>query len=375
MSPDAGSCQGYLHGGIGWYRRHLTPSAADLDGGRRIFIYFEGVYNRSSVYLNGQLLGFRPSGFSSFLYDMTPYLRPGEDNVVAVRVDHSRENDARWYTGSGIYRPVWLVSAPEVHLALWGTAWRLKKLTAAKATVEVDVEATGGGKDYQAIVEIQDMEGHTVATATTPVPSDKKQTVTLSLKNPQCWSLTSPYLYRIVTRLQHNGEDTDRSVVPLGLRTLTFSPDKGFALNGEWMKVKGVCVHDDAGVFGTAVPADVWRSRLKTLKSLGCNAIRMSHNPHAPIVYDLCDTLGLLVMDEASDEWEFPKRKWLKGWNKGTPGFEGTFDYFEEWIERDVADMVRRDRCHPSVSSGASATKSIIRTTPTATLCSTATRT
>ena len=131
MSPDAGSCQGYLHGGIGWYRRHLTPSAADLDGGRRIFIYFEGVYNRSSVYLNGQLLGYRPSGFSSFLYDMTPYLRPGEDNVVAVRVDHSRENDARWYTGSGIYRPVWLVSAPEVHLALWGTAWRLKKLTAA----------------------------------------------------------------------------------------------------------------------------------------------------------------------------------------------------------------------------------------------------
>ncbi len=349
MSPDAGSCQGYLHGGIGWYRRHLTPSAADLDGGRRIFIYFEGVYNRSSVYLNGQLLGYRPSGFSSFLYDMTPYLRPDEDNVVAVRVDHSRENDARWYTGSGIYRPVWLVSAPEVHLALWGTAWRLKKLTAAKATVEVDVEATGGGKDYQAIVEIQDMEGHTVATATTPVPSDKKQTVTLSLKNPQCWSLTSPYLYRIVTRLQHNGEDTDRSVVPLGLRTLTFSPDKGFALNGEWMKVKGVCVHDDAGVFGTAVPTDVWRSRLKTLKSLGCNAIRMSHNPHAPIVYDLCDTLGLLVMDEASDEWEFPKRKWLKGWNKGTPGFEGTFDYFEEWIERDVADMVRRDRCHPSV--------------------------
>jgi hypothetical protein len=141
----------------------------------------------------------------------------------------------------------------------------------------------------------------------------------------------------------------DRSEVPLGLRTLTFSPDKGFALNGKWMKVKGVCLHDDAGVLGTAVPSDVWKRRLINLKQLGVNAIRMSHNPHAPALYALCDTLGLLVMDEASDEWEFPKRKWLKGWNQGTPGFEGTYDYFEEWIDRDVADMVRRDRCHPSI--------------------------
>ena len=346
MSPDAGSCQGYLHGGIGWYRLHFQ-SDVPADG-EHLYVYFEGVYNRSRVWLNGHLLGYRPSGFASFLYDMTPYLRQGE-NVLAVRADHSQENDCRWYTGSGIYRPVWFVRAPEVHLALWGTAWRLKKMNRSSATVEVDVEATDGGKQYQAIVEIADAEGRIVATGKKSVPSAQKQTVTLTVKNPQPWTLDKPYLYKVITRLQHDGADIDRSEVPLGLRTLTFSPDKGFALNGEWMKVKGVCVHDDAGILGTAVPTDVWRSRLLTLKSLGTNAIRLSHNPHAPALYDLCDSLGLLVMDEASDEWEFPKRKWLKGWNRGKPGFEGTYDYFEEWIDRDVADMVRRDRCHPSI--------------------------
>ena len=141
----------------------------------------------------------------------------------------------------------------------------------------------------------------------------------------------------------------DQSAVKAGLRSLEFSPDRGFALNGQWMKVKGVCIHDDAGVLGTAVPAEVWRRRIRELKAIGTNAIRMSHNPHAPELYDICDEEGMLVMDEASDEWEFPKRKWLKGWNQGRPGFEGTYTYFEEWIDRDVADMVRRDRCHPSI--------------------------
>lgn len=349
MSPDRGSCQGYLPGGIGWYRHHFTPKAEDLADGAKLYVYFEGVYNRSSVYLNGQLLGYRPSGFASFLYDLTPYVKVGTDNVLAVRVDHSRQDDSRWYTGSGIYRPVWLVRAPAVHLALWGSAWRVKKLSGSKATVEIDVETTDGGNGYTAVVEVQDANSKVVATKQTAVPSSKKQTLTLNISDAKRWSLTSPYLYKVVTRLLLNGQDIDRAEVPMGLRTLEFSPDKGFALNGEWMKVKGVCLHDDAGVLGTAVPVDVWRTRLVTLKQLGCNAIRMSHNPHAPALYDLCDELGLLVMDEASDEWEFPKRKWLKGWNQGTPGFEGTFDYFEEWIDRDVADMVRRDRCHPSI--------------------------
>jgi hypothetical protein len=362
MSPDKGSCQGYLPGGIGWYRTTL-PSFPKERG--RVFLYFEGVYNHSEVYLNGHLLGKRPSGFASFLYDLTPYLNKEganegsptkAENIVAVRVDHSQEFDSRWYTGSGIYRDVWLITAPEVHLAQWGTAYRLKSINAKKAEIEVDVETTDERTDrteplrLKAIVEFKDAKGHIVATATTDIGPQQKKTVRLSMTHPQRWTLEQPYLYTLTTRLVNQAKtDIDSATVRAGLRTLDFSPTKGFALNGQWMKVKGVCLHDDAGVLGTAVPKEVWHRRLSELKRIGVNAIRMSHNPHAPALYDLCDELGLLVMDEASDEWEFPKRKWMKGWNQGRPEYQGTYTYFEEWIERDVADMVRRDRCHPSI--------------------------
>ena len=348
MSPDKGSCQGYLPGGVAWYRKDLSSQV--LPSATRLFIYFEGVYNHSEVYLNGRLLGKRPSGFASFLYDLTPYLNAGGKNVLAVRVDHSQEADSRWYTGSGINRNVWLITAPEIHLAQWGTAYRLTRINGKKAEVEVDVEttdnrATQSPMTLQATVELSDANGKVVAKTSTAIGPQQKKTVKLTVSNPQRWTLDQPYLYTLTTRLS-NG---DQSAVKAGLRTLEFSPDRGFALNGQWMKVKGVCIHDDAGVLGTAVPAEVWRRRIRELKAIGTNAIRMSHNPHAPELYDICDEEGMLVMDEASDEWEFPKRKWLKGWNQGRPGFEGTYTYFEEWIDRDVADMVRRDRCHPSI--------------------------
>ena len=363
MSPDKGSCQGYLPGGVGWYRKTLPQPLPES-----LYIYFEGVYNHSEVYLNGHLLGKRPSGFASFLYDLTPYLRNDGQNVLAVRVDHSAEADSRWYTGSGIYRNVWLVSAPEVHLAQWGTAYRLKKISDTKAEIEVDVETTRptrptrptpnpsligrGGDTFSATVELMDANGEIVAKTQTAIGSQEKKTVKLTVRNPKRWSLDNPYLYTLRTILLPPSTinlQPDTSVVRAGLRTLEFSPNKGFALNGQWMKVKGVCVHDDAGVLGTAVPVEVWRRRVRELKAIGVNALRMSHNPHAPALYDICDEEGMLVMDEASDEWEFPKRKWMKGWNQGKPGFEGTYTYFEEWIDRDVADMVRRDRCHPCV--------------------------
>ncbi len=348
MSPDMGSCQGYLPGGIAWYRKNL-PLQSEGAGGR-LFVYFEGVYNHSEVYLNGRLLGRRPSGFASFMYDLTPHLSADGPNVLAVRVDHSQERDSRWYTGSGIYRDVWLVSAPEVHLAQWGTAYRLVSINDRKAVVDVDIETADDRADktpvtLKATVTLSDAQGRVVATTTTAIGAQDKKTVRLTVGSPRRWTLDEPYLYTLTTKLD-NG---DQSVVRAGLRTLDFSPDRGFALNGRWMKVKGVCVHDDAGVLGTAVPAEVWRRRVRQLKSIGVNALRMSHNPHAPALYDICDEEGMLVMDEASDEWEFPKRKWLKGWNQGAPGYEGTYTYFEEWIERDVADMVRRDRCHPCV--------------------------
>ncbi len=345
MSPEKGSCQGYLPGGVAWYRKSFTAGSAP-----RQYVYFEGVYNYSEVYLNGHLLGVRPSGFASFLYDMTPFLNKSAENVLAVRVNHSAEADSRWYTGSGIYRNVWLVTAPEVHLAQWGTAYRLVSISEKKAVIDVDIETTDERQEKTAMkvgatVELTDASGKVVARTTANMLPKEKKTVRLNISHPQRWTLDSPYLYTLTTRLS-NG---DQSVVKAGLRTLEFSPDKGFALNGRWMKVKGVCIHDDAGVLGTAVPKAVWQRRIMELKAIGVNALRLSHNPHAPELYDLCDELGMLVMDEASDEWEFPKRKWLKGWNQGRPGFEGTYTYFEEWIDRDVADMVRRDRCHPSI--------------------------
>ena len=353
ISPDLASCTGYLPGGIGWYRKHFEVS----DKSVRHYIYFEGVYNRSEVYINGHLLGKRPNGYISFMYDLTPYLKEEGDNVLAVRVDHSRSADSRWYTGSGIYRDVWMVSAGDIHFAQWGIGWHATSLTDRRATVAVDVEVQkhveASGK-LEVKASLFDAEGKEVAKASRKIADGEVgltgQTLTLRVNNPKRWDLDTPYLYTLKTMLLSDEELIDAAETKVGLRTLEFNPDKGFALNGRWMKVKGVCLHHDAGVLGAVVPPEVWERRLLNLKKyIGVNAIRLSHNPQAPVLYDLCDRLGLLVMDEASDEWEFPKRKWIKGWNKGEPGFQGSYDFFEEWIERDVTDMVRRDRNHPSV--------------------------
>lgn len=345
-SQQLASCTGFLPGGIGWYKKHFTIK----DSHKKHFIYFEGVYNRSEVYLNGHLLGKRPNGYVSFMYDMTPYLKSGE-NVIAVKVDHSKYADSRWYTGSGIYRDVWLIGSGDVHFAQWGVAVAADiRNNDGILDVTADIDGQADMKGIVMKTEIFDANGTKVQEAT----SDGKGQGTrlharCNVKNPRLWSTKTPYLYTVKTSLLLNGKVIDKNETTTGFRTLSFSADKGFALNGQNMKVKGVCLHHDAGVLGSVVPKDVWRRRLTTLKDMGVNAIRMSHNPQAPDLYDLCDELGFLVMDEGSDEWEFPKRKWIKGWNKGEPGYDGTFDFFEEWIDKDVTDMVRRDRNHPSV--------------------------
>ena len=216
MSPDKGSCQGYLPGGIGWYRKKIEVKSE----GVKSFVYFEGVYNYSEVYLNGHLLGRRPSGFASFLYDLTPHLRADGTNVLAVRVDHSQEADSRWYTGSGIYRDVWLITAPEVHLAQWGTAYRLVSISGKKAVVDVDVETTDDravkpALTLQAAVALTDAQGRVVAEAKTAIGPQEKKTVRLTVSNPQRWTLDKPCLYTLTTRLS-NG---DQSTVRAGLRT------------------------------------------------------------------------------------------------------------------------------------------------------------
>ncbi|MBQ9173647.1 MAG: family 43 glycosylhydrolase, partial [Bacteroidales bacterium] len=345
LSPDNASCTGYLPAGIGWYRKHF--SGTRLPQGK-IYVYFEGVYNRSSVYLNGHLLGERPSGYASFLYDLTPYLDRKGDNVLAVRVDHSMKADSRFYTGSGIYRNVWLVSSGETHFALWGIGYSLKDISDRQAVVSVDTEIEGPiPTSARLSLSLKDASGKEVSRSS--AKAQRKGTVDLKVPSPHRWDLDDPYLYSLEVTLVSGKEVLDRTKVNVGLRTLEFDADKGFTLNGKNRKIKGVCLHHDAGVLGAVVPEEVWERRLLALKSLGANAIRTAHNPQNPSFYDLCDRLGLLVMDEAFDEWEYNKKKWVEGWNVGTPSMDGTADFFNEWGERDLTDMVRRDRNHPSI--------------------------
>jgi hypothetical protein len=354
LSPTLASCTGYLPGGIAWYRKKLEIPA-ELNG-KKVFIYFEGVYNRSTVYLNGQLLGFRPNGYVSFAYDLTPYLKPGESNVLAVRVDHSQYADSRWYTGSGIYRNVWMITSDPFHFDMWGVTYQTKQVKGNEAIVQVSADVKNETKaqtDAKVLFQWLDLTEKVVAQTTVkkkiPAGGVSKFTADITIKNPLLWSTESPNLYKLKTTLYSGANIVDESECKTGIRAMMYDANKGFALNGKWMKMKGVCIHHDAGVLGSAVPREVWKRRLITLKSLGCNAIRMSHNLQAPDLYELCDELGFLVMDEGFDEFEFPKKKWLQGWNVGEPGFQGTFDFFEEWSDRDVASMVLRDRNHPSV--------------------------
>jgi beta-galactosidase/beta-glucuronidase len=355
LDPLLASCTGYLPGGIGWYRKHLDIPASEK--GKKVYLYFEGVYNRSEVYLNGKLLGKRPNGYISFYYDATDAVKYGAENVISVRVDHSRSADSRWYTGSGIYRNVWLVYSNPVHIAPWGLFAHPTNVSEQQATVSMEVAIDNDAEKNQLVKVVATLyasDGTEISSTGKTVYTKKAQSNKINLElpvsNPALWSIEAPNLYRLETKLiGETGVILDEATITTGILRFDFDPDKGFALNGKWMKLKGVCLHHDAGVLGSAVPKTVWETRLKTLKSLGCNAIRTSHNPQSPDLYDLCDEIGLLVMDEGFDEWKHAKRKWLKGWNEGTPGFESSCDFFEEWSSRDIADMVRRDRNHPSI--------------------------
>jgi beta-galactosidase len=354
-SPDKASCTGYLPGGIGWYRKTFT--VPESEKGNKVFIYFEGVYNHSEVFINGTSVGKRPNGYISFMYDLTPFLKFGQENVISVRVDHSLERDSRWYTGSGIYRDTYLVYASPVHIDLWGVYFKAGNITDKKADVSIETtikNESQTGATIQISYEITDpITGKTQVANSKSLKVDANAKATfiqnITISNPKRWSLEQPNLYTLKTIVKQDGKIIDQNEQKTGIRALTFDANKGFALNGVWTKVKGVCIHHDAGCLGSAVPREVWKRRLTNLKEIGCNAIRLSHNPQAPDVYEICDEIGLLVMDEAFDEWEFPKRKWITGWNDGTPGFEGAASFFNEWSDKDLADMVLRDRNHASI--------------------------
>ena len=353
FSPKWASATAYLPGGIGWYRKEFSVPASEK--GRNAYIYFGGVYDNSEVYINGHLLGKRPNGFVSFQYDLTPWIHPG-NNVIAVRVDHSQYADSRWYTGSGIYRNVSLIYTDKVHIGKWGIYVTTSHVTNDKATVNVKVSLQNQDK-RPAKVRVKnvlfDPSGIKVASSESEVEIPSGDTLkndqNLGLQHPELWSVENPTLYRLVTTVLERDKTIDKYVTPVGVRSIRFDPDKGFFLNGKSMKLKGVCVHGDAGSFGVAVPAEIWKSRLVKLKEMGCNAIRMSHNPHLPALYDLCDKMGFLVMDEAFDEWTGAKNIWIKGWNNGKPGKDGYHEYFRKWHNADLRDMILRDRNHPSI--------------------------
>jgi hypothetical protein len=354
LSPSLASATGYLPGGIAWYRKILNIPAGKTD--KKVYVYFEGVYRNAEVFINGTSVGMRPNGYISYMYDLTPYIKFGEKNILAVRVDHSKSADSRWYTGSGIYRDVYLVYANPVHIDLWGVYYTSKIDNYNLATLQVQTSVTNTSNQKSSVLVVQELfskENKSISRISKKldVAASQKADISeaLAIKNPELWSLENPYLYQLVTSVYNGKTLIDRTTTNVGLRTLSFDANKGFSLNGKNMKVKGVCMHHDAGCLGSAVPEEVWESRLKMLKAMGCNAIRTSHNPQAPVLYNLCDKLGLLIFNEAFDEWEFSKKKWIEGWNVGTPGFQGPSEFFEQWGETDLKDMVLRDRNHPSV--------------------------
>lgn len=354
-SPHLASCTGYLPGGVGWYKKSLTIPAADK--GKRLYIYFGGVYRNSEVWINGHSLGKRPNGYVSFMYDLTPYVKYGSENLITVKADHSGYADSRWYTGSGIYRDVYLIKANPVHIDLWGVHCYADQVTGKQARLNINtaVKNTTSSPVTVTVKQTVTKKGDTKVLAESSrnirvAPGSTAQAdIRLKLPHPAIWSLRHPNLYEVHTVLIQNRQAIDRNTLHTGIRTIRFDAGKGFFLNGENTKLKGVCIHHDAGSLGAAVYRPVWERRLRQLKALGCNAIRMSHNPQDDVLYSICDEIGLLVMDEAFDEWEYPKRKWIEGWNVGIPGYDGYAEHFNEWGEKDLADMVNQHKNHPSV--------------------------
>lgn len=333
---------GALPGGIGWYRKtfQLRPDQA----GKKIYIEFDGVYRNSEVWINEHYLGKRPYGYSSFQYDLTPYLNISKNNVIAVKVDNSQQPNSRWYSGSGIYRNVRLVAVnPEAHIAHWGSFITTPVINEKSATVNITTQLEGSRnekKNLRIVTSVYDARNKLVASKTSQLlfgAENANHRSALIIKNPNLWSVGKPYLYKAVTRIINKGKVIDEETISFGIRYFHFDADKGFFLNGKHLKILGVCNHHDLGAIGAAVNVRAIERQLEILKEMGCNAIRTAHNPPTPELLELCDKMGFLVMDESFDMWRKKKTK---------------FDYysdFDEWHQRDLEDMVLRDRNHPSV--------------------------
>ena len=320
----SGAGGGALPGGIGWYRKHFTLSKYD-SARDRVFLEFDGVYMNSTVFVNGEKVGFRPYGYSSFEYDITPYVREGE-NVVAVKVDNSDQPNSRWYSGCGIYRHVWLTKTAPIHVAHWGTN---VQTTVAKGKGKVNIEVTLEG---QGAVEntLIDPNGKVVGRS-------KGLKSSIAVSKPMLWSCETPHIYKVRTQVKVGGKVVDTYETTTGFRSFRFDAQSGFWLNGKNFKLNGVCEHHDFGCLGAALNEDALHRKLTKLKAMGVNSIRSSHNPPAPELLTMCDTMGLIVMDESFDMWR--RKKTQNDYAR----------FFDEWHERDLSDLLLRDRNHPSI--------------------------
>ncbi len=341
-TSPGGSGGGYINAGTGWYRKEFKlPKSTQ---GKRVFIEFDGVYMNSDVWLNGVHLGNRPYGYSSFQYELTQNIKFGNDkNVLAVRVD-VQQPCSRWYSGAGIYRHVRLTVTDPIHIAQWGTYVTTPQVSKKEAAVRVETMIQNQSTSaQQVILEIVLMDdAGTKVTNDSAMLTVKADSIgvfeqLLKVPKPKLWSLEKPQLYRVESKVRTNERTMDASVTSFGIRTFEFTVDKGFFLNGKHVAIKGVCEHHDQGCLGAAVHRRAIERQLEILKSMGCNAIRMSHNPPDPALLDLCDHMGFLVMDESFDEWK--QSKTMYGYGR----------FFDEWSERDLTDMIHRDRNHPSI--------------------------
>ena len=327
----SGAGGGALPGGIGWYRKHFTLGDCETQMSEsRFFLEFDGVYMNSTVYVNGQEVGFRPYGYSSFEYDITPFVREGE-NVVAVRVDNSDQPNSRWYSGCGIYRHVWLTKTAPVHVAHWGV-FADASVVKGKGRLNIEVSLENLTKGIVPIVRntLIDPNGKIVGKS-----SGLKSVINVS--KPRLWSCETPNIYNVRTEVVVGGKVIDTYETTTGFRSFKFDPQTGFWLNGKNFKLNGVCEHHDFGCLGAALNEDAMHRKLTKLKAMGVNSIRSSHNPPAPELLNMCDTMGLIVMDESFDMWR--RKKTQNDYAR----------FFDEWHERDLTDLVLRDRNHPSI--------------------------
>lgn len=340
VKNPSGAVGGALPGGVGWYRKRLMLT--DNNEHSRYVLHFDGAFMNTSVYVNGKLVGIRPYGFIGFGFDITPFLNKKGENVVAVRIDNAQQPNCRWYTGCGIYRHVYLLRSDDVRLAQWGVqVLPVLKGRGANITLNSTIESFATQARKLSLKQmVYDAEGRCVAQSTTPcVAHEGKNTVSQKIKmtNVKLWWPHAPYIYKVVSQLIDGKKVLDRDTTTMGLRNIAFDAKTGFAINGRNTKLNGVCLHGDLGCLGSAINEDALYRQLRMMKDMGANAIRCSHNPPAPELLHMCDTMGLMVMDEAFDQWRTGKTQ---------------FDYalfFDKWAEKDITDMVLRDRNHPSI--------------------------